>query len=106
MERIPSPGGGAEEPPGVWGVERSESCSGNWGDPPRPGPCGGSEQHRSISGDPVKRLVAERESEGVVVVLMVGTTQPGRSEGPLLHPCTIRKGGALMSASSSASSVS
>jgi hypothetical protein len=77
MERTWGPGAGAEEPPGVWGVERSEGCAGNWGDPPRPGPCGGSEQHRSISGDPVKWPVAERESEGVVVVVMAGTTQPG-----------------------------
>src|SRR5579884_2947375 len=37
---------------------------------------------------------------------MVGTTQPGRSEGPLLHPCTNRKGGTLMSAGRLASSVS
>jgi hypothetical protein len=88
MERIWEPGAGAEEPLGVWGVERSDGCAGNWGDPPRPGPCGGSEQHRSISGGPVKWPVAERESEGVVVVVMVRTTQPGRSEGPLLHPCT------------------
>jgi hypothetical protein len=26
-----------EEPPGVWGVERSEGGGGNWGGPPRPG---------------------------------------------------------------------
>ena len=30
---------------------------------------------------------AERKSEGAVVVLTVGTTQPGPSEGPLLHRC-------------------
>jgi hypothetical protein len=53
---------------------------------------GDRKQHRSISGDPVKWPVAERESEGVVVVLMVGTTQPGRSEGPLLHPCISTEG--------------
>jgi hypothetical protein len=26
-----------EEPPGVWGSERSEGGGGNWGGPPRPG---------------------------------------------------------------------
>ena len=91
-ERIWEPGAGAEEPLGVRGVERSEGCPGNWGDPPRPDPCGGSEQHRSISGRTVKWPVAERESEGVVVVMMAGTTQPGRSEGPLLHLCTLMGG--------------
>lgn len=55
-------------------------------------PCGGWEQDRSISGRTVKWPVAGRESEGVVVVLMAGTTQPGRSEGPLLHQCTTRGG--------------
>jgi hypothetical protein len=92
MERVWEPRADAEEPLGVWGVERSDGCAGNWGDPPRPGLCGGSEQHRSISGDPVKWPVVERESEGVVVVVMVRTTQPGRSEGPLLHPCTTMDG--------------
>jgi hypothetical protein len=91
-ERIWEPGAGAEEPPGVWGVERSDGCSGNWGGPPRPRPCGGREQRRPISGGAVKWPVVERESEGVVVVLMVGTTQPGRSEGPLLHLCIVVDG--------------
>jgi group II intron maturase len=49
-ERTWEPGAGAEEPLGVRGVERSDGCPGNWGGPPRPGPCGGWEQHRSISG--------------------------------------------------------
>ena len=92
MERTWEPGAGAEEPLGVRGVERSDGCPGNWGDPPRPRPCGGWEQHRSISGSTVKWPVAERESEGVVVVVMAGTTQPGRSEGPLLHLCTTMVG--------------
>src|SRR3974377_763864 len=35
------PGAGTEEPSGVGGVERSEGCPGNWGDPPRPRPAGG-----------------------------------------------------------------
>ena len=74
MERIWEPGAGAEEPLGVRGVERSDGCPGNWRGPPRPGPCGGSEQHRFISGRTVKWPVVERESEGVVVVVMGGTT--------------------------------
>jgi hypothetical protein len=41
----------------------------------------------SITGDPGKWQVAERKSEGVVVVMTIGTTQPGLSEGPLLHRC-------------------
>jgi hypothetical protein len=85
MERTWEPGAGAEEPLGVRGVERSDGCPGNWGDPPRPRPCGGREQRRPISGSTVKGSAAERESEGVVVVMTVGTTQPGQSEGPLLH---------------------
>jgi hypothetical protein len=92
MERVWEPGAGAEEPLGVWGVERSDGCSGNWGDPPWPSPCGGREQRRGISGDPAKSSAAKRESEGVVVVVMVRTTQPGRSEGPLLHPRTAMNG--------------
>jgi hypothetical protein len=51
-------------------------------------PLRGREQRRPISGSTVKGSTAERESEGVVVVTTVGTTQPGQSEGPLLHPCT------------------
>ena len=46
---------------------------------------------RLISGSTVKWSIAERESEGVVVVTMAGTTQPGRSEGPLLHRCTTKE---------------
>ena len=44
----------------------------------------------SITGYPGKWLIAERESEGVVVVVTVRTTQPGQSEGPLLHWCTTK----------------
>ena len=44
-----------------------------------------------ITGDPGKWQVAERKSEGGVVVTMVGTTQPDRSEGPLLHRCIPEK---------------
>src|ERR1700733_12843898 len=91
-EHVWDPGAGVEEPLGVRGVERSDGCPGNWRGPPRPGPCGGLEQHRSISGRTVKWSVVERESEGVVVVGMAWTTQPGRSEGPLLRPCTLSVG--------------
>jgi hypothetical protein len=91
-ERAWEPGASVEEPLGVRGVERSEGCPGNWGGPTRPRSCGGWEQRRSISGRTVKWPVAERESEGVVVVVMAGTTQPGRSEGPLLHRCTTMVG--------------
>src|SRR6266511_3979009 len=38
-----------------------------------------------------KWQVVERDSEGVVVVVTVGTTQPGSSEGPLLHRCTTKE---------------
>ena len=40
-----------------------------------------------ITGDVGKWQAAERKSEGVVVVMTAGTTQPGSSEGPLLHRC-------------------
>ena len=33
---------------------------------------------------------AERKSEGAVLVMTVGTTQPDPSEGPLLHRCTTK----------------
>ena len=42
----------------------------------------------SITGDPGKCQAAERKSEGALVVMMDRTTQPVRSEGPLLHRCT------------------
>lgn len=43
-----------------------------------------------ITGGPGKWQGAERKSEGAVVVLTAGTTQPGPSEGPLLHRCTTK----------------
>jgi hypothetical protein len=45
----------------------------------------------SITGDPGKWQAAERKSEGVVVVMTIGTTQPGSSEGLLLHRCIAEK---------------
>ena len=65
----------------------------------------GSGASLPITGDPGKWPAAERESEGVVVVMTGGTTQPGPSEGPLLHRCTTMEGGTLMSAEKSARSV-
>ena len=47
-------------------------------------------QSLSITGDPGKCQAAERKSEGAVVVMMDRTTQPVRSEGPLLHRCTTK----------------
>ena len=82
-------GAGAEGPSGVGGVERSEGCRGNWRDPPRSRPVGAG-ACPLITGDPGKGRAAERESEGVVVVTTAGTTQPGPSEGPLLHRCMRR----------------
>jgi hypothetical protein len=35
--------------------------------------------------------MAERESEGVVVVMTDGTTEPVSSEGPLLHRGTTKE---------------
>lgn len=61
-------GAGVEEPSGVWGVERSEGCRGNWGGPTRPRPVGVGAS-LSITGDPGKWWVVERESEGVVVAV-------------------------------------
>jgi len=58
-----------------------------------------------ITGDPGKWSAAERESEGVVLAMTGGTTQPALSEGPLLHRCTTTKGGTLMSAEISARTV-
>jgi hypothetical protein len=44
----------------------------------------------SITGNG-KCQAAERKSEGAVVVMMDRTTQPVRSEGPLLHRCIAKK---------------
>jgi hypothetical protein len=44
-----------------------------------------------ITGAPGKRPAAERESEGAVLVMTGGTTEPVSSEGPLLHRCTTKE---------------
>jgi len=89
MEGIFDLGADAEELSGVWSVERQEGCRGNWRGPPRPRPVG-TGTCLPITGDG-KWQVAERESEGVVVVTTGGTTQPTHSEGPLLHRCTTKE---------------
>ncbi len=63
-----------------WELERASSAPGL-----RPG-----KQGLPITGGAGKWWAAERQSEGVVVVPMGGTAQPGRSEGPLLHRCVPR----------------
>jgi hypothetical protein len=45
-----------------------------------------------ITGGTGKWRAVERQSEGAVVVLIGGTTQPAGSEGPLLHRCDLRTG--------------
>jgi hypothetical protein len=66
-------GAGAEGPSGVGGVERSEGCRGNWRGPPWPRPVG-TGACLAITGDPGKCRAVERESEGVGVAVMAGTT--------------------------------
>jgi hypothetical protein len=55
-----------------------------------PVPAGGGSAlaYNRFSG---KWPVAERESEGVVVVMTDGTTEPVSSEGPLLHRGTTKE---------------
>lgn len=60
-----------------WDLERASSAPGL-----RPG-----KQGLPITGGAGKWRAVERQSEGVVVVRIGGTTQPVRSEGPLLHRC-------------------
>jgi len=90
MDSTWEPGAGAQEPPGVRGVEWPEGCPRNWRDPSR------RRHQRSraatpwcpaaakpISSDPAKWRSVERKSEGAVVATTDGTTQPAPSEGPL-----------------------
>ncbi|MGH8575208.1 MAG: hypothetical protein ACREX8_21950, partial [Gammaproteobacteria bacterium] len=78
-------------PPAYWawnvwivGLETGESRLG-------PVACGvaGSDA-LPITGDPGKWRAVERQSERAVVVAIGGTTQPARSEAPVLHRCTRR----------------
>lgn len=89
MEGALVPGVGADGPLGVGGVEWSEVVLGT-GETLLGPALRGREQRLSITGQPGKGQAAERESEGVVVVTTAGTTQPGPSEGPLLHRCTTK----------------
>jgi hypothetical protein len=63
-----------------WELERASSTPGL-----RPG-----KRDLSITGRTGKWWVVERQSEGAVVVVIGGTTQPAGSEGPLLHRCDSR----------------
>ena len=65
-----------------WELERASSAPGL-----RPGKRGSP-----VTGRTGKWRVVERQSEGVVVVVIGGTTKPAGSEGPLLHRCDSRTG--------------
>src|SRR5918995_4918131 len=86
------PGAGAEEPSGVLGVERADGRSGNWGEPSRPRRLRGGGKRCPAYNRRTREVVwaVERQSERVVVVLIGGTTQPARSEGPAPSRCTGR----------------
>ncbi len=80
MEGMKSLDRGPEEPPGVWGVERSEGGGGNWGGPPRPGGLWRFAVGVTlpITGDPGKWVGAGRASEAAVVPLEpAGQQNPG-----------------------------
>jgi hypothetical protein len=88
MEGVWDLGAHAEEPSGVGDVERVRRSSRELERPYSVPILWGLGASLPITGDPGKWPAAERESEGVVVVVTVRTTQPGQSEGPLLHRCT------------------
>ena len=71
MEGVKTWTSSPEEPPGVWGAERTEGSDGNWRGPPRPSTLReGAGARRPITGDePGSGRPAGRESEGVVVPL-------------------------------------
>ncbi len=74
------PGAGAQESSGVGSVERSEGCRGNWREPRWP-------QHFGLGSMPAynrcgKGRAATRQSEGVVVAMPTGTTQPVGAKDP------------------------
>lgn len=81
MEDTPDPGAGVEELPGVRGrgtvrrlareLERSSSAPGSV-----------REASLSITVMSGKWQRVERKSEGAVVAVMAGTTQPGLAKGP------------------------
>jgi hypothetical protein len=87
MDGTWEPGAGAKEPSGVGGVERSEGCRGNWRGPRWPRACGVREavpaynrRGREVAGG------HQGVGGGRSTARRYGTTQPGRREGPLLHP--------------------
>lgn len=89
MEDTWVPGAGVDEPSGVgeWNGQMGAKGTGE----ALLGPSlRATEACRPITGDPGKWSAAERESEGVVVAVTGGTTEPAVSEGPLLHRCTTK----------------
>ena len=74
MEDTWEPGAGVEESPGVSGRGTVRRLSWELGRPYSARSLRGAGVCRPISGSTVKWRAAERESEGVVVVTMAGTT--------------------------------
>jgi hypothetical protein len=84
-----------QEPPGVWGSERSHGGCGNWGSPPRPRllRCSAGKRWARISGDPAKSRAGREGGGGVRSTDRARrTTQPRVREGALLHPRFDEKG--------------
>lgn len=86
MEDVWEPGAGVEESSGVMGCGTVRRLSWELERPSSARACGAWSVAVYNRGRG-KWQSAERESEGVVVVVMGGTTQPAWSEGPLLHRC-------------------
>src|SRR4029453_238449 len=103
MEGAWGPGAGAEESPGVLGVERADGRPGNWGEPSWPRRLWGGGKRGPTYNRRTREVVwaAERQSERVVVLR--GRESRPHGEGPALHRCTGRMRGALMSAVSARS---
>src|SRR5579884_832758 len=81
MDGTWDPGAGAQEPPGVMGVEWSEGRPGNWREPPRPRSVGAGARP-SITGDPGKWRPAERQSEGAIGAWTAMDNTTRLSKGP------------------------
>jgi hypothetical protein len=76
-------------PPAYWALNVRMVVLGTRESRLGPGACGAAGSDAPpITGEPGKWWAAERQSERVLVVLIGGTTQPARSEGPALHRCT------------------
>ena len=83
----------AEELPGVRGAGWSEGGAGNWGGPPRPWAGGAQARVARITDSNGKSRRAGRASDGAVLPVMVGTTEPDRREGPLVLAMLAAQGG-------------